>query len=176
MVDLMGSRNFLWNEYASSRRELARKGGQQVTMGGVPWGTVDEDRLHELVKDERGVENLRAGLGFEAVQVVLERGESREDAARRMDRGEEEGRGTLGGGRGRVQPQADLDAARGHVLRVVGSTVFCVKCASHARARLGTGLKGVCPQPQDATRNATAARLRRLHQGLHPVTGRTMRG
>ena len=100
LVELTGNRIFLWNEYASSRRELARKGGQQVTMGGVPWGAVDEDRLHELVKDERGVENLRAGLGFEAVQVVLERGESREDAARRMDRGEEGRAGPWGADEG----------------------------------------------------------------------------
>ena len=74
------------------------------------------------------------------------------------------------------QPQRDLEASRGHVLRVVGATVFCVKCSSHARVRLGTGLKGVCPQPNDRSRNATAARLRRLHQGLHPVTGRPGKG
>ena len=96
--------------------------------------------------------------------------------ARRADRGEEEVTESLvmegeGG-----QPQRDLEASRGHVLRVVGATVFCVKCSCHARVRLGTGLKGVCPQPNDRSRNATAVRLRRLHQGLHPVTGRPDQG
>ena len=76
------------------------------------------------------------------------------------------------GQRRQVQPRPDLAASKGHVLRVVGATVFCVKCACHAKLRLGKGLKGTCPQPLDKARNATAARLRRLHQGLHPVTGR----
>ena len=177
LFSLTGNKNYLWSEHASTQREMARKGGRLVQTSAVPWGIVDESRLHELTRVAGGMESLRAGLGFEAAQAVVAReGESaaneQEEGLGGLREGEAVAVHATEEGQARVQPQPNLEAAGGHVLRVIGPVVFCVKCASHARLRLGIGLKGVCPQPQDKARNATAARLRRLHQGKHPITGK----
>ena len=61
--------------------------------------------------------------------------------------------------------------SRGHAIVLAGPMAFCAKCARFARHRLGTGLRGECPAPQHKTANSVAARLSRLRQGLHPLTG-----
>ena len=59
----------------------------------------------------------------------------------------------------------------GHWLRVTGGLVWCARCACYANKRHGVGLKGVCYPGRGG---AAKARLARLHQGLHPITGRIL--
>ncbi len=59
----------------------------------------------------------------------------------------------------------------GHLLDTAGPLVYCTRCARYANARLGAGLKGPCKRPERATHSAVASRLRRLSEGLHPITG-----
>ena len=61
----------------------------------------------------------------------------------------------------------------GHWLRVTGGLVWCTRCACYAHRRHGAGLKGVCKPGRSG---AARARLARLHQGLHPVTGSSLVG
>ena len=72
------------------------------------------------------------------------------------------------GSRAQEEGQQTQRGRGGHLLRVTGPMVWCTRCACHAMARLGTGLKGTCVIRQ---RNATRKRLQRLHAGRHPVTG-----
>ena len=58
-----------------------------------------------------------------------------------------------------------------HALVVRGALAYCARCAQFAIKRLGGGLKGTCVAPQSRTRNAVQARLNRLKEGKHPVTG-----
>ena len=57
--------------------------------------------------------------------------------------------------------------SRGHRIRKVGRVVFCTKCGSHAWQRFGKGLQADCKPPD----NAAQVRLRRLHEGRHPIKG-----
>ena len=63
---------------------------------------------------------------------------------------------------------------RGHAVVVMGPIAYCAKCGNFARRRVGAGLKGNCTAPQDKTRNAASARLRRLRAGRHPLTGEVL--
>ena len=67
--------------------------------------------------------------------------------------------------------QVEGGDGRGHAVVVVGPFAYCARCGNFARRRLGAGLKGICAAPQHKTRNAVAARLRRLREGKHPITG-----
>ncbi len=58
-----------------------------------------------------------------------------------------------------------------HVIAFAGPVAYCVRCANYAKSRVGSGLKGPCARPQFKTLNAVAARLARLRQGKHPITG-----
>ena len=61
---------------------------------------------------------------------------------------------------------------RDHVIVIKGPIAYCARCAQFAIVRLGKGLKGFCAAPQQRTLNATQARLNRLREGKHPITGR----
>ena len=65
-------------------------------------------------------------------------------------------------------------SSRGHAVVVMGPMAYCAKCGNFARRRVGAGLKGTCAAPQGKTRNAAAARLRRLRAGRHPLTGEVL--
>ncbi len=61
------------------------------------------------------------------------------------------------------------DASRtGHVLRVTGSLVWCMRCAAYASRRWGARLRGSC---RPGTGDSTRSRLELLSQGRHPITG-----
>ena len=64
--------------------------------------------------------------------------------------------------------------SRRHAVVVMGPIAYCARCANFARNRVGAGLKGDCSDPQGKTRNAVAARLRRLRAGRHPMTGEVL--
>ena len=66
---------------------------------------------------------------------------------------------------------AEARLVGGHYLRNTGALVWCTKCGNFAHRRLGRGLKGVCMVSQKGARRV---RLTRLHQGLHPLTGRKL--
>ena len=166
---LTGNGNYIWNEFAATALEMVRKGGRLMQAAEVPMHMIDKERLQELVRDAKGLDNLRTCLGVEGAQALTERDSWQASLSKDGEapkQGEEEGRQ-----QDTAQPRPDLEAAKGHVLRSVGSPVFCVKCASYANKRHGTGLKAHCGQPRNRSSNATAARLWRLHQGRHPVTG-----
>ena len=55
---------------------------------------------------------------------------------------------------------------KGHSMRRRGPVIFCVRCASYAIHRVGTGLKSLCTPSA-----SSGKRLERLHQSRHPVTG-----
>ena len=61
-----------------------------------------------------------------------------------------------------------------HALVVRGPIAYCVRCARFAMWRLGSGLKGVCSDPQQKSLNAVQARLRRLRERIRPLTGRRL--
>ena len=75
------------------------------------------------------------------------------------------------GGRARVAEGRGKD---GHAIVVKGPIAYCARCAKFALARVGRGLKGLCVAPQKKTSNATQARLNRLREGRHPITGRPL--
>ena len=67
-------------------------------------------------------------------------------------------------------------SSKDHVLAVRGAIAYCARCAQFALARLGKGLKGPCAAPLNRKANAVHARLVRLRQGRHPVTGQPLEG
>ena len=84
-----------------------------------------------------------------------------------------------GGGGGWVRSVGQARRAirrspRDHVLVVRGAIAYCARCAQFAMARLGRGLKGTCAAPLNRKANAVHARLVRLRQGRHPVTGKAL--
>ena len=72
---------------------------------------------------------------------------------------------------GTARAMAATAAHGGHAVAIMGPLAYCTRCASFARIRVGSGLKGTCSAPQEKTKNAVAARLRRLRAGRHPLTG-----
>ncbi len=70
--------------------------------------------------------------------------------------------------------QSNQEGGRAHVIAFAGPIAYCVMCARFASERVGSGLKGACTRPLNKTRDAVAARLARLRQGLHPITGRRL--
>ena len=69
-------------------------------------------------------------------------------------------------------PPEEQETVRGahttHQLRRHAHVVWCQLCGRSAVARLGSGLIGRC---RGTAKGAYPARLRRLNQGLHPLTG-----
>ncbi len=89
---------------------------------------------------------------------------------------ERTGDGEPRAGAGRDQPMED-DREDGraegtinssHVLTRCGPLLWCNRCAAYALERVGARLARTC---EPSTSRATALRLRRMRQGLHPITG-----
>ena len=59
----------------------------------------------------------------------------------------------------------------GHLLRRTGSLVWCAKCGGHAGGRVGKLLKQKCHPVRQDEGGARPARLKRIPEGKHPVTG-----
>ena len=64
--------------------------------------------------------------------------------------------------------QSSANAHQSHELRKTGHIVWGARCGSHAAVRLGTGLLQRCC---GEAAGAYPARIRRLKEGRHPVTG-----
>ncbi len=62
----------------------------------------------------------------------------------------------------------DAADASGHRLVITGPLIWCERCGRYASRRVGRALKGGCVG--EAT-GAYATRLRRMREGLHPLTG-----
>ncbi len=65
-------------------------------------------------------------------------------------------------------------ASSTHELADAGPLIFCMRCARYANRRFGAGLKGPCQRPTRLAQNSVAARLRRLFDGKHPITGEAL--
>ncbi len=71
----------------------------------------------------------------------------------------------------REKKQIQPTEAAQHELAEAGPLVFCMVCARYANKRYGSGLKGRCQRERKSTQDAVASRLRRLHEGRHPISG-----
>ncbi len=65
-------------------------------------------------------------------------------------------------------PPAVGPSQTGHVLRITGNLVWCMRCAAYAARRWGVRLRGAC---QPGTGDSTRSRLELLMQSRHPITG-----
>ena len=61
-----------------------------------------------------------------------------------------------------------------HAVVVQGPIAYCARCAQFAIIRVGKGLKRICAAPHRKALNAVQARLNRLRNGQHPITGRPL--
>ncbi len=133
--------------------------GQACQVGGQQ---VDDRPTHEqyVMPWERPPDWLPSWIRDKAAMVIDEDDDSQRDAAAASSVDSS------------AHPGASLVAGRGtHVIAFAGPIAYCIRCANYAKARVGSGLKGPCARPQFKTLNAVAARLARLRQGRHPITG-----
>ena len=172
-----GNINYLWTVHARSKEALHSEGGKVVHAVGPPVWMVDRCRLEETADSEAQQEENRRAAGVEEGVMPWMRVPQwmpAELATQREVAPGFDAEGAVDSGWSRNPGQARAAAGRSrndHVLVVRGALAYCARCAQFAIKRLGRGLKGTCVAPQNRTRNAVQARLNRLKEGKHPVTG-----
>ena len=105
--------------------------------------------------------------------AYLEQPHERQEA----DEGSRSAQAGAPSGRGIKEERAVEETGRARVTHEVafaGPLVYCVRCANFAHRRVGSGIKAMCWAPTNRRANAVAARLARLRQGLHPISGRAL--
>ena len=164
--------NHIWQDYRFTEADYISKGGILLQASRVPVCMLAEPQTAQEEWRERqsgaaGQTQGRSGVmpweldpqWMYLPHLAQQRGETEGDQA--------------GGGREEqgVAERLVLRGRGGHLLRVTGPMVWCARCACHAVARHGAGLKGVCGERKS---DATQKRLQRLHAGRHPISGRPL--
>ena len=191
MAHATGNKNYIWNRHVLSTTGLLEQGARIVQRSGIPKDMIDAAKVAELEGSYAEMVRLSVerwgGLGELTYSMVHSRGSEGDDNERRaweedpqwlyLPHLRDEWRQAQERGRsGTEEGLSGHDAARvqggGHWLKVTGSIVWCTKCACFAHKRHGVGLKGACVPGR---RGAARARLNRLHEGKHPISGDKIR-
>ena len=148
-----------------SRDEEKRARGEAASSSHVPWEP----------QGQKGTGEEEKRRGEEGNEGVWPHSPTEEDVTARGGEGVVQVRRRL---RGKQRPPSHAAEStkplvvetknKGHAMRRKGPIIFCVRCASYAIHRVGTGLKSWCAPSASAS---LAKSLERLHKGRHPVTG-----
>ena len=184
-----GNRNYIWNKHALTSACLQQQGARLVRRSNIPKAMIDSEKLGEMVGEyaERAKRAMSEDTRkhIEGVEASGRPGGSMSVAGAggyRMPweqdpqwlylphlKAEQSQEGIVGTETNLGREAAEAKLLGGHALRNTGPLVWCAKCGNFAHRRHGRGLKGNCNVVQ---RGARRVRLDRLHQGLHPMTGR----
>ena len=169
-----GNINFVWSRFSLSSAEMASRGGRRITQGMPPRWMIDRDGLKEVSESVQHLQDLREYLNGADPDVHCPAwlGPPQWMPAELIQPWE------IGGAALRREVGCHREALQArdsaHRPAFSGPMAFCTRCACFSERRVGSRFKGACTIPEGRAAAAVGYRLRRLRQGLHPITGQPL--